>query len=70
MRKYRKLINEKQTFGRIKNTLAILLAVLFVLSITATPINAKAETSISGIKKTAVIGPGGVATKVTGVKKV
>ena len=58
----------KQTFGRIKNTLAVLLIVLFVLSVTATSINAKIDLSNSGLKsatKTNVIGNNTTATRTT-----
>ena len=58
----------KQTLGRIKNTLAILLVVLFVLSVTAAAISAKTEMGNSGLKsanKTTVEGKNVTATKTT-----
>lgn len=58
----------KQIFGKTKKTLAILLIVLFILSVTATAINAKTDMKTSGIKdvtKTTIAGKNDTATKTT-----
>jgi hypothetical protein len=58
----------KQKIDRLKNMLAILLIVLFVLSLTATAIDARSHHNNMGLKsatKTTVIGENATATKTT-----
>lgn len=62
----------KQILGRIQKTLAISLVVLFVLSVTATAINARTDMCNSGLKSTTkatVAGKNVTATKTTVVGK-